>query len=380
MFDKHDSVDETAPLIDGNEQPSPASFGATSTVPSAEATSSVVATIERTRGAEPSDRTFRCQIFHRGRLTNVPSDLSELSDVLKEDAAFVWFDVIDPAPTDLALLQEEFALHPLAIEDAVQAHQRPKIESYGSYWFIVVHGATLEKGSLQLHEIALFVGQKFLVSVRDIPPYSLAEIERRLEVQPEGMHKDSGFLLYTFLDVVVDGYFPIINDFEERIDDLQADIFQGRPLDNEVLKTIFTMKKELQAFRRAAVPMRDILTPIIRADLKLFPEADLAYFRDVYDHAVRIIDLIDSARDLVNSALDIHLSVVANRQNEVSKQLTTIATIFLPLTFITGFFGQNFGVLIAHISSTGAFWIEGIGSEIVVVVLLLVYFRHKGWF
>jgi len=355
----------------------PASPGAGEAA-SAARVAGAVAAIAGTRAT--TGQTFYCQVFHQGRPSDVPHDLSELSDVLEEDAAFVWFDVIDPAASDLTLLQEEFSLHPLAIEDAVHAHQRPKIESYGTYWFIVIHGATLDEGRLHLHEIALFVGQKFLVSVRNAPPYALGEIERRLRVQPDGMHRDSGFLLYTFLDAVVDGYFPIINDFEERIDDLQAEIFQGRPLGNDVLKTIFTMKKDLQAFRRAAVPMRDILTPIIRADLKLFPEADLVYFRDVYDHAVRIIDLIDSARDLVNSALDIHLSVVANRQNEVSKQLTVIATIFLPLTFITGFFGQNFGVLVAHITGAGSFWFAGVGSEVFALALLLFYFRRKGWF
>jgi magnesium transporter len=148
-----------------------------------------------------------------------------------------------------------------------------------------------------------------------------------------------------------------------------------------MLQHIFTMKKQAQQFRRAALPMRDILNPIIRKDLVLFPDEDLDYFRDVYDHATLLMDQMDSLRDVVNSALEIHLSVVGNRQNEVAKQLTVIATIFLPLTFITGFFGQNFEFLTSRIiNNTWTFWALGIGTELVALALTLGYFRIKGWF
>jgi magnesium transporter len=140
------------------------------------------------------------------------------------------------------------------------------------------------------------------------------------------------------------------------------------------------MKKEAQQFRWAALPMRDILNPIIRGDIALFPAEEIVYFRDIYDHAVRVIDQLDSMRDLVNSSLEIHLSVVANRQNEVAKQLTIIATIFLPLSFIVGFFGQNFLFLTSNIQSTGSFWLLGIGCEVVAVTLMIYYFKRKGWF
>src|SRR5262249_33805016 len=147
-------------------------------------------------------------------------------------------------------------------------------------------------------------------------------------------------------DTVVDGYFPVSETLQDRIDDLEAILFAREPRGNEVLVEIFALKQQLQQFRRAVLPMRDILNPIIRGDLRLFAEEEIAYYRDVYDHAVRIIDQVDAVRDLVSSALEIHLTVVANRQNEITKQLTIIATIFLPLSFITGFFGQNFGYMI----------------------------------
>jgi magnesium transporter len=141
------------------------------------------------------------------------------------------------------------------------------------------------------------------------------------------------------------------------------------------------MKKEAQQFRRAVLPMRDILNPIIRKDIELFPDADLDYFRDVYDHSVLVMDQLDSLRDIVNSALEIHLSVVGNRQNEVAKQLTVIATIFLPLTFLTGFFGQNFRFLVNDVMvHDWTFWLLGVGTEVLALFLTLGYFRLKGWF
>ncbi len=328
--------------------------------------------------------TLRCHVFRNGRRAHTPVDLSELSEVLKEDCAFVWLDVVDPRQEDLALLQREFGLHPLAIEDAVQAHQRPKIESYGegndAYWFIVIHPATMAADELIVHEVALFAGAKFLVTVRHSPAYPIDEIERRWLAHPDDLHCDSGFLLYTVLDTVVDGYFPVAERFEERVDEIEVTLFEDRPLPEDLLLRIFRMKKDSQEFRRAALPMRDILTPILRGDLPLFSEGQKAYFRDVYDHAIRVIDQVDATRDLVNSALDVHLSVTANRQNEVSKQLAIIATIFLPLTFITGFFGQNFGVLVGHITGPISFWALGIGAEVVALGLLLTWFKRRGWF
>jgi magnesium transporter len=303
-----------------------------------------------------------------------------MSEILKEEGTLVWFDVTDPGPNDLALLQREFDLHPLAIEDAVQAHERPKIESFNSYWFVIVMGATLTGPRPVFHEMAIFAGKNFLVTVRHDPPYPLEEVEQRLHGHRDRLRQGGGFLLYTILDTVVDGYFPVAEWFQDRVDELEVVLFEPNFSERDMLRDIFEMKKEAQHFRWAALPMRDILNPIIRGDVMLFEDVDIVYFRDVYDHAVRVIDQLDSMRDLVNSSLEIHLSVVANRQNEVAKQLTIIATIFLPLSFIVGFFGQNFSFLVSHITTEGEFWYVGIGTEIVAVVLMLLFFKRRGWF
>ncbi len=163
----------------------------------------------------------------------------------------------------------------------------------------------------------------------------------------------------------------------ERLED---ELLRSGARTERVLLDIYEMKKELARFRRAVVPMRDILSPIMRGDVSLLPAHDLPYFRDVYDHVARAIDQLDDARDLVNNARDTHIAMAINRQNDVSRQLTIVATVFLPLTFITGFFGQNFGWLVNHITGTRSFLEFGIGSEIVAFAALLGYFRYKRWF
>jgi magnesium transporter len=187
-------------------------------------------------------------------------------------------------------------------------------------------------------------------------------------------------LLYTLLDTIVDGYFPISDRLEEWISELQNGLFDARSDQNKTLRDIFELKNDVHHARRAIVPMRDILQPLLRGDLKLFDRDDLPFYRDVYDHAIRVIDQLDSARDFINSALEIHLSLVANRQNEVAKQLAIIATVFLPLTYITGFFGQNFGFMVNGITTPQTFWLIGVGTQVVGLVALLGYFKIKRWF
>ena len=322
-----------------------------------------------------------CKVFRKGKDVGSPQHLHEISEILKEPDTFVWFDAVDPGPSGLDLLKEEFNLHPLAIEDAIQAHQRPKIEPYDGYWFVVVLAASLEESErIVLHEIAVFVGKKFLVTVRHAPAFPLDEIERRWHAHPERLRRGGGFLLYTILDTVVDGYFPIMERLGDRVDLLEQTLFEARTLHGDILRHIFVMRRDAQEFRKAAFPMRDILNPILRKDVSLFPNEEVVYFRDVYDHAVRVIDELDTLRDLLSSALEIHLSVVGNQQNEVAKQLTIIATVFLPLSFIVGFFGQNFGVMVQFIGSAPAFWLLGIGLEVVCVAVMMYYFKRRGWF
>jgi magnesium transporter len=188
------------------------------------------------------------------------------------------------------------------------------------------------------------------------------------------------FLLYRVLDTLTDSFFPMLALIDDEIDELEAAMLVGP--DEQQLQRLFSLKRELLAMRKVLTPQRDLFARSVDEIARLpglqLDERD--YFRDIYDHLIRIGDLIDSYRDLLSGATDLYLSTVSNRQNEVMKQLTVIATIFLPLGFITGFFGQNFGFLVAHvISASWTFWVLGLGSMLLTVAGLLVYFRRKGW-
>lgn len=322
----------------------------------------------------------RCLIFQGSDAARALKDSAEISDLLKLENTFVWFDLTEPTPDDLAMLQEEFGLHPMAVEDAALAHERPKIEAYDHYWLVVAHAATIDDdNTLAFNEVAIFVSAKFVVTIRTTPLLPLTEIERRWKMRGAIPHDAAG-LLYVILDVIVDSYFPIAQTFDERLSRLEDLIFEEANVPERALRAIFKFKRELIRFRHAVEPMRDMLSPILRNELQSLDATMSAYFRDVSDHALRTLEQIDATRDILNSTLDIHLSSQSNRQAEVGKQLTIIATIFLPLTYITGFFGQNFGWMVNGIVSPQTFWFLGVGSQVAAIVILMGYFRFKRWF
>jgi magnesium transporter len=336
----------------------------------------------RPTNAISNEHESRCMIFTGKDTARALKDPSEISELLKDAQNFVWFDLAEPTQADLDLLREEFALHPTAVEDAALVHERPKIEAYDGYWLVVLHAASMERGVLRLHEIAVFVGKNFAVTIRAHPVYPLEEIERRWLAQTAIPHSPAG-LLYVILDVVVDAYTPVANAYDERLVALENRVLQHRRRvaeSDDVPRRVLTFKRELVQLRHAVAPVRDIISPLLRGELGELDPALPAYFRDVYDHALRAGEQIDSIRDLLNSTLDIHLSSEAHRQGEISKQLTVIATIFLPLTYITGFFGQNFGWMVNHIDKPSEFFWIGIGSQILALLILLFYFRRRRWF
>jgi magnesium transporter len=245
-----------------------------------------------------------------------------------------------------------------------------------------VHPLTWQGDHMVIHELAIFAGRRFLITIRQDPVYGIEEIERRWASHDGQIGDDTGYLLYALIDSIVDHYFEIGDRLEEWVSELQDRLFERTDSrsDSATLREIFELKNDVHHARRAVVPMRDVLQPLIRDDFAFFAGHEERYYRDVYDHAIRVMDQLDSARDLVSSALEIHLSMVANRQNEISKQLAIIATIFLPLTYITGFFGQNFGWMVNGITSTEIFWTLGVGSQVVGLLLLLGYFKMKRWF
>ena len=290
---------------------------------------------------------------------------------------FFWLDIDQPGADDYKILSDVFKFHPLAVEDSEKFGQRAKIDDYDDYVFLVVYGAVPDDD--RLVEVHCFYSEKYLVTVhRDEAP-AFTEVRQRY-VKRQGPIDDPGKLLYRIIDGLVDSFFPILADFDDRIDELENQTFLHAG--DEELQEIFRMKRLLVGMRKAITPQRDMFASLMGgvAELPGMTEEDERYFRDIYDHLIRISDLIDTYRDLLTSSMDVYLSTVSNRLNSVMKQLTIMATIFLPLSFITGFFGQNFGWMVGHIRSPAIFFTLGIGLEIATVAALLFLFKKRGWF
>jgi magnesium transporter len=301
----------------------------------------------------------------------------ETAEGLLASGHFFWLDLDRPTPADFVILRDVFKFHPLAVEDSEHFGQRAKIEEYDDFVFMVVYGAAPDDD--RLVEVHCFYSERFLVTVhRDDCP-AFADIRQRYAKRDKPIEKPS-LLLYRIVDGLVDSFFPILADFDDRIDELENAIFVKA--DDQQLQEIFGMKRLLVGMRKAITPQRDTFAGLAEGSLQLpgFTSEDERYFRDVYDHLIRISDLIDSYRDLLTGAMDVYLSTVSNRLNSVMKQLTIIATIFLPLSWITGFFGQNFGYEVRHIAGWGSFVVLGLGTELIGLALLLVYFKRRGWF
>ena len=304
-------------------------------------------------------------------------DETQIRDHLRHDQ-FFWLDLTTPGPDALAQLREIFGFHPLALEDTEHLGQRPKLDNYDDYIFLVFYGAGRRRATdpESLREVHLFISGRYLVTIhRDALP---ALEEQRDQLDGRVLHSEQ-FVLYRVLDALTDSYFPILGDMDDDIDNLEAAVL-ANPTDQQ-LERLFSLKRQLVAMRKVVTPQRDLFAESIDqiAQLPGLALDERDYFRDIYDHLIRISDLIDSYRDLLSGATDLYLSTVSNRQNDVMKQLTVIATIFLPLSFITGFFGQNFGFMIVHITHEWAFWVLGVGSMLATCAALLVFFRRKGW-
>jgi magnesium transporter len=292
---------------------------------------------------------------------------------------FVWIDLEGPSDEDLARLGKLMTLHPLTIEDARTFQQRPKIEEYQGYMFLVVFGVdegTASGGPL-LREVHIIISGDNVVTIHHRPFAALADLRRRYDDQPI---RSEQFLVYKVLDAVISTFVPVLSRTDDDIDDVEQQVIDN-PTQAE-LQRIFALKRDLVAMRRVISPMRDMFARNAEriSQLPGLETDDRLYFRDLYDTLIRVSELVDSYRDLLSGATDMYLSTVANRQGEVNKQLTIIATIFLPLTFLTGFFGMNFSFLTDHIiNNTWTFWVFGIGLLVASSFGFRIYFKRKRW-
>jgi magnesium transporter len=328
------------------------------------------------RLAGPAPHPSKCHVLGEDG-GGVAEFTRETVEHLLSTDEFFWLDLYRPDIADFEILRDVFEFHPLAVQDSETFDQRAKIDDYEDFVFFVVYGASPDRN--RLVEVHCFYSVRFLVTVhRDDCP-AFAELRRRYD-QRDGPAAKPSRVLYRVMDALISSFFPILSAFDDRIDELENEIFASAGDDH--LQEIFRMKRLLVGMRKVVTPQRDAFASLSGrlAELPGFGAEDEHYFRDVYDHLIRISDLIDSYRDLLTSAMDVYLSTVSNRLNAVMKQLTIIATVFLPLTFITGFFGQNFGWLTSHVQDWGTFVVLGLGTELLALALLFGFFRRRGWF
>lgn len=303
-------------------------------------------------------------------------DRDAIAGLLKRDEYF-WLDLTDPGEKEVAELKDIFGFHPLALEDTLKRGQRPKLDDFGEYMFLVYYGGEeAERGGTKMVEVHAFLSGGYIVTTHREGCAALDEVRERLAAQPP---RSEQFVIYRVLDGLTDTFFPVLERLDDRIERLDTAIFD-RATPHQ-LEEITALRRELVELRRIVTPQRDLLARGID-DILEIPGLEVDsrnYFRDVYDHSIRISDQIDSYRDLLSGSRDAYLSVVSNRLNQITKQLTVMATIFLPLSFVVGFFGQNFKWLVVNIQSPGAFFALGIGSLVLSALALLIWFRRSDY-
>ena len=319
---------------------------------------------------------INCAAYAGGRrLADV--ELNKVHEVLKETDKFVWIGLHEPSEELLSRVQDEFHLHDLAIEDAHRAHQRPKIELYGDSIFVALRTAQMnQEHHIEFGETHFFVGVNFIVSVRHGSSVAYTEVRSRCETMPDLLSKGQGFVLYAIMDFIVDRYFPVVHELEMELEAVEDKIFKEKP-SRETTEQIYQLKRELLDVKRAVSPLIDICNRLMRFDIKCISDETQPYFRDIYDHAIRINEMVDNTRELLNTALEANFSLISISQNDTSKKFAGWAAIIAVPTMVAGFYGMNFK-FIPELE-----WHYGYYAVIILTIaacsLLYYFFRRSGW-
>lgn len=280
-------------------------------------------------------------------------------------------------------LGKNFDIHPLTLEDVLNCGQRPKIEDYGSYHFLVLKSMFLREGCLELEQISFILGQNYVITLQEVPGDSFEAVRQRIR-RGKGQIRKAGpdYLLYALVDALIDEFFPILESYGEQVEELEDKvILHPSP---EVLHRVHEIKRDLLVLRRTAWPERDTISAFSREESHLISADTKVFVRDCYDHIIQVIDMIETFRDLASGLQEAYLSSLSNRMNEIMKVLTIISTIFIPLTFIAGVYGMNFDTEVSPWNMPELEWYWGypfsLGLMAVIAGALLVFFRRKGWF
>jgi magnesium transporter len=327
-------------------------------------------------GVRSGSMSVSGRLYRDGHPDPQPVDLGTVGDVCHQPGTLVWLDVASPTNEDIEVLRAQFGFHELALEDSVNPHQRPKIEQYDDYFFCVAYGVSVANERLVKHEVAMFISGQYLVTVRKDPALDLQPVLVRWDTHPQTLREGAGALLYMLLDEIVDDYFKAVDALEERSEDVEESVLADSA-DSDIQSRIFLLKKDLIGLRRIVTPLRDVLDVLQRQIVPVVTMPLEPYYRDVYDHVLRVTDLIETLRDTLSNALDAHLSAVSNRLNEVMKTLTSWAAIILVPTFVAGVYGMNFDHMPELHWRYG--YLGAVGVMALSAVLLYRMFKRRRW-
>ncbi len=316
--------------------------------------------------------------YYRGRRV-AKTDLNAIDDVLKQPDQFVWLGLHEPEKEMLKDVQHKFNLHDLAIEDAHNAHQRPKMETYGDTIFIALRTAQInakDHNVIDFGETHFFLGANFLITVRHGSSLAYVNVRSRCESTPDLLSKGPGFALYAVMDAIVDQYFPVIESLEQDLIEVEDEIFNQKPTRGTTEK-IYQLKRQLLQVKRAISPVIDICNRLMRFDITLIPDDIRPYYRDVYDHTMRINEMLDNTMDLVTAALEANFSLTSISQSEVSKKFAGWAAIIGVPTMIAGIYGMNFNSM-PELKWHYAYPIV-LFVTLLLCVVLYIFFKRADW-
>ncbi len=310
-------------------------------------------------------------------------EVEEIPAMLQNENGLLWVDFQGTPPNeDEPILRDIFNFHPLAIDDALQENHVPKIDDWGSYLYIVLHAVIFDRQKdefLDTNELDIFIGCNYMVTHHDQAIGAVDHLWSMLPRDVRYLQHGADHLLYRLVDDVVANYMPVVEELDEEIDSAEDEIFSSPT--SATLARVFALKRATLHLRRIIGPQREVLNKLARDDNRVIDARDRIYFRDVYDHLVRLQDISESLRDLVSGSLDTYLSVVNNRMNDIMKTLTIITTVFMPIAFVTGFFGMNFFQPVAKLTIWTALPAFFITLAIVVLTPtgMFLWMRRRGW-
>jgi magnesium transporter len=328
--------------------------------------------------ATPTKCQARTRLYRGGVLESEGFPVDDISEHLKDPTAVVWLDLRDPDRDDLAVLEAEFGLHPLAIEDAIQAHERAKLDRYRTHLFMTAYGVQLstETGELHTSELAAFITPRALITVRKDDGLDIGAVVAYWDASPDLAKAGVGYLLWGLIDNIVDGHFTTVQALDDTIEGIEDQLFDDVAPGKDVQRRSFELRKSLVLLRRVVLPMREVVNALMRRDLQVVDESMMPYYQDVYDHVLRATEWTESLRDLVTTILETNLTIQSNRMNVITKKVTSWAAIIAVPTFITGFYGMN----VAY-PGFGSHWGVAVSTVVMIVAaaLLWVVFRRRDW-